>query len=79
MSAREVAATQVMAMTITEGEWLVKVRTGGPGDPDEPTTAWTGVVPLRTLAEAPRPDERSRLADVPPSVLERVRRGGGAV
>lgn len=79
MTVRQVAATQVMEMVIEDGQWLVKVRTGGPGDPDEPTDAWTGVVPLRIVADDPRPDERSRGMPVPPSVRERVRRGGGAV
>jgi len=79
MTAKEVAATQVMAMEITEGDWLVKVRTGGAGDPGEPTEAWTGVVPLRVVAGDPEPDGRSHGLQVPESVRERVRRGGGAV
>lgn len=79
MTAKQVAATHVMQMAVTDGEWLVKVRTGGPGDPDEPTDAWTGVVPLRVVADDPVPDERSRDAEVPASVLERVRRGSSAV
>jgi uncharacterized protein len=79
MTDRQVASTQVMQMAITDGEWLVKVRTGGPGEPDEPTEAWTGVVPLRMVAGEPEPDARSRDIPVPASVRERVRRGGGAV
>lgn len=79
MTAREVAATQVLRMPILDGEWLVKVRTGGPGDPDEPTDAWTGVVPLRVVADEPRPDARSSGVEVPASVRTRVRRGGSAV
>ena len=79
MTAREIAATQVMELRVRDGDWLVKVRTGGPGDPDEPTDAWTGVVPLRTLAGEPQPDGRSAGAPVPPSVTERVRRGASAV
>lgn len=79
MTAKQVAATHVVQMEVTDGEWLVKVRTGGPGDPDEPTDAWTGVVPLRVVADDPVPDERSRDAEVPASVLERVRRGSSAV
>lgn len=78
-TARELAATQVMTLAITDGDWLVKVRTGGAGEPDEPTSAWTGVVPLRMVADEPVPDDRSRDAAVPLSVRERVRRGGSAV
>lgn len=79
MTAKEVAATLVMEMAISEGEWLVKVRTGGPGEPDEASDAWTGVVPLRVVADEPAPDARSAALEVPPSVQERVRRAGGAV
>ncbi|SOC55164.1 pyridoxamine 5'-phosphate oxidase family protein [Ornithinimicrobium cerasi] len=79
MSAREVAATQVMQLEVHEGEWLVKVRTGGPGEPERPTGAWTGVVPLRVVADEPVPDPRSAGEPVPASVRERVRRGVSAV
>lgn len=79
MTVKEVAATLVMEMEIRDGEWLVKVRTGGPGEPDGPTEAWTGVVPLRVVADEPLPDGRSAGRRVPPSVRERVRRAGGAV
>ncbi len=79
MTAREIAATQVLRLRIHDGDWLVKVRTGGPGDPDEPTDAWTGVVPLRVVADDPRPEARSTGLEVPPSVRARVSRGGSAV
>jgi nitroimidazol reductase NimA-like FMN-containing flavoprotein (pyridoxamine 5'-phosphate oxidase superfamily) len=52
---KEQAATLAMALPITDGRWLLKARTGGPGEPDETTTAWSGVVPLRTVAGPPEP------------------------
>ena len=79
MTAKQLAATAVMALAIREGEWVVKARTGGPGERDVPTDAWTGVVPLRTLADEPVPEPRSAGHPVPWSVRERVRRGAGAV
>lgn len=78
MTDKELAATQVMAMAITDGEWLVKVRTGGPGAAPHGTTAWTGVVPLRVVADEPLADERCQGEPVPGSVRERVARGAAA-
>lgn len=78
MTVKEVAATQVMELVVRDGDWLVKVRTGGPGEPDEATDAWTGVVPLRVVADEPVPEPASAGRPVPASVRERVRRGGRA-
>ena len=55
MTRREEAATLAMALPITEGRWLLKVRSGGPSTPEEDTAAWTGVVPLRVVAGTPEP------------------------
>jgi hypothetical protein len=55
MTRREEAATLAMAMPITDGRWLLKVRSGGASPPDEETSAWCGVVPLRVVAGAPEP------------------------
>ena len=79
MTSKQLAATGVTEMAIREGEWVVKARTGGPGEPDVPTDAWTGVVPLRTVADEPVAEARSAGQDVPASVRERVRRGTAAV
>lgn len=68
MDAKEVAATSVMALPITEGDWLVKVRAAGAGEPAEETDAWTGVVPLRVVAGEPQPEERATGIPVPASV-----------
>lgn len=54
---RELAATAVLALDLTEAS--VKVRTGPPGDDPEdlaaPDGPWAGVVPLRTVAGEPEP------------------------
>lgn len=67
---REHAATLAMALPIVDGRWLYKERTGGPGDPDEETAAWTGVVPLRVVAGEPEPSSHAVAlgAPVPASV-----------
>ena len=53
--AKELAATAVCALPIVKGEWLYKARTHGVGEPIEPTTAWTGVIPIRRVLGTPRP------------------------
>lgn len=75
MTAKEVAATQVLQLAIREGDWLVKVRSGGPGAPapEHPEDApWTGVVPLSVRAGEPEPEPWCLDAPVPASVRARV-------
>jgi len=70
-SRRELAATAVLALDLTEA--AVKVRTGGPADEPEDVaagTAWAGVLPVRQVFGEPVPD-----ADLP--VPEHVRRRVG--
>jgi nitroimidazol reductase NimA-like FMN-containing flavoprotein (pyridoxamine 5'-phosphate oxidase superfamily) len=57
-SDNELKATTVLEMTIEEAS--AKVRTGPPVDDEEDYAleAWAGVVPLRSVAGAPQPDER---------------------
>ncbi len=76
MTRREQSATLAMALPITDGRWVLKVRSGGPGDPDEETTAWTGVVPFRTVAGDPEaaPHAVDLGAPVPASVTSLVER-----
>jgi uncharacterized protein len=52
---RELAATAVVALDLTEVS--VKVRTGPPGDDERDLTSptWAGVLPLRTVAGQPEP------------------------
>lgn len=66
-SAREVAATQALALPIADGSWTYKERTGGASDPDEPTDAWAGLVPRVVRWGVP---ERASFSDaeLPPSV-----------
>lgn len=77
-TAKEVAATTVIALAIDVAS--AKVRTGGPLDDadDVAVGGWAGVVPIRLAAGAPIPagDLRDGVA-VPPSVVEIVRRLGG--
>ena len=76
MTRREQAATLATALPITDGQWLLKVRDGGPTPPEEETDAWCGVVPFRTVADVPRPapwtDETG--TEVPASVAALVDR-----
>jgi nitroimidazol reductase NimA-like FMN-containing flavoprotein (pyridoxamine 5'-phosphate oxidase superfamily) len=53
---KELKATAVLALPITEGS--AKLRTGPPGDDDEDYAldAWAGVVPLRLTVQPPEPD-----------------------
>lgn len=55
MTAKEQAATLVLALPIEGANWRVKSRTGGPEEPDGPTDAWCGVLPLHTVAGRPEP------------------------
>ncbi|HEY1967648.1 MAG TPA: pyridoxamine 5'-phosphate oxidase family protein [Pseudonocardia sp.] len=55
-SRKELAATSVLALDLTEAS--VKVRNGPPGDDSEDVeaaTAWAGVLPVRTTFGQPRP------------------------
>lgn len=70
-SAKELAATLVLAMPIDT--WSLKVSAGWPEDLPEDVEgdAWAGVVPLRAVYDAPldAPDLRAGL-DPPPSVRD---------
>jgi len=62
MTGKELAATLALELPITDGAWTVKVRTGPPSPIQEDATeaertAWTGVVPLRTVAGEPEPTD----------------------
>jgi hypothetical protein len=52
---RELAATALLALDLTEAS--LKVRTGPPGDDERDLAApvWAGVLPLRTVVGEPEP------------------------
>ena len=77
-TAKQLAATAALAMDIVQGQWTVKVRDAGPGEP-EPGQAepglWTGVLPI--VGGYGPPQTSSHVpADTPvsPSVLNVLRR-----
>jgi nitroimidazol reductase NimA-like FMN-containing flavoprotein (pyridoxamine 5'-phosphate oxidase superfamily) len=60
---KQLAATQALAMDIADGQWTVKIRNGGPGEPADPDDVapdlWTGVLPIRTVYGTPQPASRT--------------------
>jgi hypothetical protein len=78
---KELAATAALAMDITEGQWTVKIRDAGPGEPDEDEEPepglWTGVLPVHSTYGSPQTAAGiDRDTPVSPSVLS-VLRGAG--
>jgi nitroimidazol reductase NimA-like FMN-containing flavoprotein (pyridoxamine 5'-phosphate oxidase superfamily) len=70
---KQLAATTALAMEIVEGQWTVKVRDAGPGEPADGEAIdglWTGVVPIVTAYREPQTSTHVR-ADTPisPSVI----------
>jgi hypothetical protein len=79
---KQVAATAALAMDITDGQWTVKVREGGPGEPEEDIdpAVWTGVLPVATAYGSPLPAQRvTPGTPVPPSILSALGHAGGPV
>ncbi len=69
-SLKELAATTVLGLPLTEAS--VKIRTGPPGDGDSPDAAldvWAGVLPLFTARGAPVPDPSLRAGIAVPEHL----------
>jgi nitroimidazol reductase NimA-like FMN-containing flavoprotein (pyridoxamine 5'-phosphate oxidase superfamily) len=72
---KQVAATTALAMDIAEGQWTVKVRDAGPGEPqagEADPGLWTGILPIYSAYGPPRTSANVP-ADTPvsPSVLRR--------
>lgn len=72
MTRQEQVRTLAMALPITEGEFMVKTRTGTASAPGEPTEAWHGRVELRTVALEPEAAPTSTSPGVPQSVRDFV-------
>lgn len=68
MTNQEVAATTILALAIEPGRWLYKERTGGAGEPENPSDVWRGVVPLALAAGEPVPEADSVERALPASV-----------
>lgn len=72
---KELAATMVLALDLSEAS--VKVRTGGPEDADEDlgTPVWAGQIPLRMVASDPIPADDDAIREpLPQSVLDVMKR-----
>jgi uncharacterized protein len=71
-SAKELAATVVLALDLAEAS--VKVRSGPPGDDDDDIAAggrWAGVLPVVTTFGEPEPDPTLRREETPDHVRNR--------
>lgn len=69
MSTRELAATIALELPIVDGWWLYKTRDAQASEPDEDTTAWTGLIPLTSRYGEPVASPWAGDAPVPESVL----------
>ncbi|TSI19723.1 pyridoxamine 5'-phosphate oxidase family protein [Brevibacterium aurantiacum] len=70
MTRKEIAATNVSVLRITDGQWVYKERTGDVGVPDENTKAWGGVIPFTTSYAEPQTAEWARGREIPDSVRQ---------
>ena len=77
-SDNELKATSVLEMTIDEAS--AKVRTGPPVDDEEDYAleTWAGVLPMRTVAGPPQPDERTPAHVGVPGYVSAYARPSGA-
>ncbi|MBE7161473.1 MAG: pyridoxamine 5'-phosphate oxidase family protein [Williamsia herbipolensis] len=64
---KEIAATTTLVLRILDGQWIAKARSGPPGAPED-ASAWTGVVPVRTVYDPPI----TATGDTPPESVRRL-------
>ena len=80
---KQLAATAALAMDIVAGQWTVKVRAAGPGEPGEGAAdpgLWTGVLPITSGYGQPQASAHVPAGTpVSPSVLDVLRRSGQLV
>jgi len=76
---KELKETAIFALSLDEAS--AKMRTGGPGDPDEDLTlpVWAGVLPLRLAPGEPEPDDRLAPGIQIPGYVTGYGRGGQTV
>ncbi|TDT30969.1 hypothetical protein CLV29_2378 [Naumannella halotolerans] len=72
MTRKELAATLTLRMPIIDGNWIVKIRSGGAGAADRDPEAWRGVVPLQEVWGDPVP-EPDRVDQPLPDSVRRLR------
>ena len=74
-NASELKQTIVLSLPIEEAS--AKIRTGGPNDDEEDYAmdVWAGVLPLRTVAEAPIPDPKMKEPKLAPAYITNYSRG----
>ena len=74
-SRKELAASLAMALAITDGGWLMKAAGGWPATPEEADAepdVWSGLVPVRSVLEAPLAAPWAADLPVPASVRRLV-------
>ena len=72
---KELAATTLIAISLDEASAKVRAHGVGKSEIEEDLGVWAGVIPLRTVADAPIPaDEESKALPLPPSVVNWVKK-----
>ncbi|MBK8460659.1 MAG: pyridoxamine 5'-phosphate oxidase family protein [Micropruina sp.] len=73
MTKKERAASLVLALPITPGQWTLKISAGEPDRPDVETPVWQGVIPMQQgYGEPVRAPWVPAETPIPPSVRNRM-------